>query len=285
TRGNDPWNRWFYAGQFPEGCQDPAYREYYTRMLQWGTFLPMMRSHGTDTPREIWRFGEPGTVYYDAILEMIRLRYTLLPYIYSYAWKITNENYTMARMLAFDFAYDPRVLDIKDEYMFGDALLVCPVTEPNATSRTVYLPKGCQWYDFWTEKLYEGGQDINVDAPIDRIPLFVKAGSIIPMGDKYVDCSEDQVGKPIDIRVYPGKNASFTLYFDEGDNYNCENGEYSIIDICWDESEKILSLGDRKGSYKGMPETQVFFIDMLGGALPNGSDCVYNGSKTEIHLN
>lgn len=285
TRGNDPWNRWFYAGQFPEGCQDPAYREYYTRMLQWGTFLPMMRSHGTDTPREIWRFGEPGTVYYDAILEMIRLRYTLLPYIYSYAWKITNENYTMARMLAFDFAYDPRVLDIKDEYMFGDALLVCPVTEPNATSRTVYLPKGCQWYDFWTEELYEGGQDINVDAPIDRIPLFVKAGSIIPMGDKHVDCSEDQVGKPIDIRVYPGKNASFTLYFDEGDNYNCENGEYSIIDICWDESEKILSLGDRKGSYKGMPETQVFFIDMLGGALPNGSDCVYNGSKTEIHLN
>ncbi len=285
TRGNDPWNRWFYAGQFPEGCQDPAYREYYTRMLQWGTFLPMMRSHGTDTPREIWRFGEPGTVYYDAILEMIRLRYTLLPYIYSYAWKITNENYTMARMLAFDFAYDPRVLDIKDEYMFGDALLVCPVTEPNATSRTVYLPKGCQWYDFWTEELYEGGQDINVDAPIDRIPLFVKAGSIIPMGDKHVDCSEDQVGKPIDIRVYPGKNASFTLYFDEGDNYNCENGEYSIIDICWDESKKILSLGDRKGSYKGMPETQVFFIDMLGGALPNGSDCVYNGSKTEIHLN
>ncbi|MCQ2203250.1 MAG: DUF5110 domain-containing protein [Bacteroidales bacterium] len=274
TRGNDLWHRWFYAGQFPGGCDDPAYREYYTRMFQWGTFLPMMRSHGTDTPREIWRFGEPGTPYYDAILKMINIRYQLLPYNYSNAWRITNERYTMARLLAFDFADDQRVLDIKDEYMFGDALLVCPVTDPGVASRKVYLPKCEGWYDFWTGQRLDGGQEVEANAPIDCLPLYVRQGSIIPMGAE-VQYSGEQVDKPVDIHIYPGKDASFTLYDDEGDNYNCEKGEYSTIVIKWDDKNHTVTFGSRNGTYNGMSETRTFNV-----VTPSGKATVtYTGQE------
>lgn len=150
------WDRqWFRRGEYPEGCKDPAYRELYCRMLQFATFLPVMRSHGSDTPREPWQFGNPGEPYYESILSSIRLRYRLLPYTYSIASCVSREGYTMTRALAFDFPDDAQVLDLKDEFMFGPSLLVAPITE-SANSRRVYLPKGCGWRDFYTNRHFEG---------------------------------------------------------------------------------------------------------------------------------
>lgn len=251
--------RWFDQGEFPEGVKDENYRELYVRMLQWATFLPMMRSHGTDTPREIWNFGEPGTPHYDAIKSAIELRYRLLPYIYSLAGQTTLNDYTMARLLAFDFPDDTRVHDIKDQYMFGPALLVCPVVEQKASSRSVYLPKGADWIDFYSNTLYKGGQTINVTTSLDRIPLFVKAGSIIPMGE-VVEYSGAQAGKPITLKVYPGADTSFDLYDDEGDNYNYEKGRYAIHHITWKNGKLKVKT---KGSYSNMPSRLPYSVEIV----------------------
>jgi len=275
----DRWNRWFYIGEFPEGCKDPNYREYYTRMFQWATFLPMLRSHGSDTPREIWRFGEPGTTYYDAILDMIHLRYRMLPYTYSMAAMVSRNHYTMTRLLAFDFPDDQKVLDIKDEFMFGPALLVAPVSEAKATSRKVYLPKSQSgWYDFWTNTEHKGGVEIDAAAPINRLPLFVRGGSILPMGEVKQYSSEPS-DAPMTIYVYPGCNTSFTLYDDAGDNYNCEKGEFATIEFTWDDDHQRLIIGDRKGSFPGMKTSQRFNI-----VFPdNRSHTVtYDGTKCTI---
>ena len=232
--------RWFYTGEFQNGVNDEAYREYYTRMFQWATFLPMLRSHGTDTPREIWRFGEEGSPYYDAILKMINLRYTLLPYIYSMAAAQYFSDYTMARPLAFDYPDDEVVYDLKDEYLFGD-ILVCPVVRPlaEAKSRKVYLPKGNRWYDFWTNQSYDGGQWIEVNVAIDRLPLYVKAGSIIPTSD-VVEYSAAQADKPVTLNVYPGADTSFSFYQDSGDGYAFEQGDYSITRFIWDDKRQRM---------------------------------------------
>lgn len=261
----DRWHRWFCVGEFPEGCNDPAYREYYTRMFQWGTFLPVLRSHGTDTPREIWRFGEPGTPYYDAILEMIRLRYSLIPYIYSMAAMQTHESYTMARPLVFDFPGDPTVFDLKDEYLFGN-MLVCPVTAPGVTTRRVYLPQGTQWTDALTGVAYQGGQWIDAPTVVQRgsqtllhIPVFVRAGSIIPT-TAVAEYTEAQVGQPIQLHITPGADAQFSLYEDEGDNYNHEQGAYSIIPLRWDNKHRRLTIGARQGSYPGMQQVKTFVV-------------------------
>ena len=240
--------RWFYTGEFQDGVKDEAYREYFTRMFQWATFLPMLRSHGTDTPREIWRFGEAGTPYYDAILKMIKLRYTLLPYIYSMAAAQYFSGYTMARPLAFDYPDDDVVYDLKDEYLFGD-ILVCPVVRPlaEAKSRKVYLPKGNRWYDFWTNEAYDGGQWIEVNVSIDRLPLYVKAGSIIPTSD-VVEYSAAQADKPVTLNVYPGADTSFSLYQDAGDGYAFEQGDYSITRCEWnDKKQRMKTKADKNG--------------------------------------
>lgn len=185
TRSKNPW---FWCGEYEDGCDDLGYRELYTRWLQYGAFLPIFRSHGTDTPREIWNFGEKGSLFYDAIEKFIRLRYSLIPYIYSLAGKVTHENYTMMRALAFDFK-DEKVKHIDHQYMFGDAIMVCPITRPmyyhsgsisienDNKMFSVYLPKDVGWYDFWTGEYYEGGQEITKEYPIDSMPLFVKAGT------------------------------------------------------------------------------------------------------------
>ena len=279
----DRWHRWFCVGEFPEGCNDPNYREYYTRMFQWGTFLPMLRSHGTDTPREIWRFGEPGTPFYDAILDMIRLRYSLIPYIYSMAAMTTQQSYTMARLLAFDFAKDPQVLDLKDEYMFGPAFLVCPVTTPAAkagecVTRHTYLPQGAKWYDFWTNNLQEGGQWIEAAAPINQLPLFVRAGSIVPMGPD-VQYDGEKSWQTLTVRIYPGADASFTLYEDEGDNYNYETRLYTEIPFQWNEATRTLTIGKRTGHFPGYITNRTFVI-----SLPDGSQKTikYNGSAKTV---
>ncbi len=267
--------RWFYTGEFQDGVKDDHYKEFYTRMFQWATFLPVLRSHGSDTPREIWRFGDGQ--YYDAILKMIKLRYQLLPTLYSMAARTTFDGYTMARMLAFDFANDERVTDIKDEYMFGD-MLVCPVTEPLATSREVYLPEGTAWTDFWTGRRYEGGKAITAAAPIGRLPLFVREGSIWVSGP-VTEYSGDQYGKPYTIEVVSGKNASFCLYEDEGDNYDYEQGACSRIPISWDEKRQTLVIGTRTGSFPGMAASRQFTVKVDGKEV---STVAYDGKKTMI---
>ena len=274
--------RWFYTGEFDKGVEDDGYKDYYVRMFQWGTFLPMLRSHGSDTPREIWRFesslptGEGGGrgPYYDAILKMINLRYEHIPYIYSMA----AQRGLIARPLAFDFASDDSVLDIKDEYMFGD-YLVCPVTQPNATTRKVYLPNGAQWVDYWTNRTYDGNQWLDADCALPRLPLFVKAGSIITTTE-VAEYADAQIGKPITINVYPGKDAATVLYEDEGDNYNYEQGAFSNIPLQWDDARHTLTIGTRQGTYPGMQTSRTFIVK-----TPKGEKRVkYNGRKVSVKL-
>lgn len=270
--------RWFRKGQFPKGVADDGYKEFYTRMFQWGTFLPILRSHGTDTPREIWHFGEPGTPYYDAILDMINLRYSMLPYIYSMADAQTRSGYSMARPLAFDFPKDRKVFDIKDQYMFGD-IMVSPVTDPGVDSREVYLPAGADWYDFWSDKRYSGGVKISADAPLNQLPLFVKAGSIIPTTVP-VEFAAASVSQPITLNIYPGQDAEFTLYDDSGDSYDFEKGELTRIRIFWNDSKGELTISDAEGSYPGAPKERKMTI-RKGTST---KDITYKGKQTKVTL-
>lgn len=270
--------QWFHRGEYPKGCRDPEYRELYCRMMQYAAFLPVMRSHGTETPREPWQFGNPGEPFYESILSSIRLRYRLLPYIYSLAARISNEGYTMTRALAFDFCQDNNVLDIKDEFLFGPSFLVAPITQ-KATSRRVYLPSGCGWTDYHTGAHYEGGQQVDADAPIDRIPLFVRDGSIVPVGAnvEYADQCPDAVG----VIIYPGKDASFTLYEDEGDGYNCEKGLCSTIPMTWNDRKGTLTIGQRTGCFPGMTVSRTFTIRLANG---KSKTVKYNGRAKKIRI-
>ncbi len=268
---------WFWNGDYEKGNQDLGYRELYTRWLQLGTFLPVFRSHGTDTAREIWNFGEEGEIFYDTIRKFIKLRYTLMPYIYSISAMVTLEHYTVLRLLAFDFPGDEKVFNIRDQFMFGSSMMVCPVTEPMyfeadskplegvEKSRNVYLPEGSDWYDFWTGEVYRGGQLIKAETPLETMPVFIKSGSILPMTEvaQHTGASSDS---SIELHIYPGADASFTLYQDEKDNYNYERGEYGTIGIIWNDRERTLTLDDRNGSYAGMEEEITFSIVIKGEA-------------------
>lgn len=252
---NDPTPKWFWQGGFEQGIDDPGYRELYVRWIQMGCFLPMFRSHGTDAPREIWNFGARGEPFFDAIESAIRLRYRLLPYIYSLAGGVWLNNGMLLRPLLFDFAHDARAVSTDNEFMLGPSLLVCPVTEPmdygpggEALHRehkwTCYLPAGCDWYDFRDGHRYAGGQDVTVDAPLHSTPVFVRAGSIIPMAEglQYADQKPDE---PPEVRVYPGADAAFDLYEDDGDGYAYESGAYTVTHLTWDDAAQKLSGGDR----------------------------------------
>jgi alpha-D-xyloside xylohydrolase len=283
---------WFWCGDYEQGVDDLGYRELYVRWFQYGAFLPMFRPHGTDTPREIWRFGNPGELVYDTLVKYLRLRYRLMPYIYSLAGLVTHQDDTMLRVLPFDFRHDPSTYDIDDEYMFGPAFLVCPVTKPmyfaaNSTpleevekTRSVYLPSGSDWYDFWTGKRYVGGQTIAADAPLETMPLYVRSGSIVPIGPE-IQFTGDQPDAPIELWIYPGQDGDFTLYEDEGDNYNYEKGAYAAIQIRWEEQERRLVLEERTGSYPGMPETVEFRV-MIMDEKTLGYDTNRLGDKTEV---
>ncbi|MBR0367554.1 MAG: DUF5110 domain-containing protein [Clostridia bacterium] len=249
--GGDPSPKWFWQGDFENGIDDPGYRELYVRWLQFGCFLPMFRSHGTDTPREIWHFGKPGDPFYDAVAATIRLRYRLMPYIYAVAGRVWYGDGMMLRPLLFDFPKDARAVATATEYMFGPSILVCPVTEPMAYGPggaalerekrwTVYLPGGCDWVDFWDDARYHGGQEVTVDAPLDRVPLFVRAGAIIPMAEGLQYADQKPEG-PMELRVYPGADADFDLYEDAGDGYGYERGEYTITRLHWDDAARTLS--------------------------------------------
>lgn len=246
----------------------------YVRWFQLGACLPMFRSHGTDTPREIWQFGEPGEPFYDTLAKYLKLRYRLLPYIYSLAGAVAHHSYTMLRALAFDYREDARVHDIDDQFMLGPAFLVAPVTtamyygpgsrelQGVSKSRSVYLPAG-EWYDYWTDERIEGGQTLEAKADLETLPLFVRAGSIIPVGPD-VQYADERPEAVIRLKVYPGKDAEFTLYEDEGDTYNYEAGAYSTIEMRWCESDRTLTIGGRTGSYDGMPGDRQFAVEIAG---------------------
>ena len=251
---------WFWDGDYNDGVEDMGYRELYTRWIQFGAFLPIFRSHGTDTPREPWQFGEKGDMFYDVIVKYIRLRYQLMPYIYSLAAKAHRDAYTMMRSLAFDFADDAEALQAVAEYMFGDAFLVAPVLEPmyyeadsKALSdvkkvRKVYLPKGTKWYDFWTNQVYEGGQYIEAEADIDKMPIFVKAGAIIPFSAD-MEYADERNGEVSFIRVYEGADGTFELYNDSGDGYAYEEGEFSLLTIKYFDDKKEILFEKRVENY------------------------------------
>lgn len=247
----DPTPKWFWQGDYEQGVGDLGYRELYVRWLQFGCFLPMFRSHGTDTPREIWNFGERGEPFFDAIEAAIRLRYRLMPYIYSLAGGVWLRNGMMLRPLLFDFPKDRRAVATDDEFLLGPSLLVCPVTEPmyydrnshpihRERRRDCYLPEGCDWYDFWTGTRYVGGRTVRVDAPLDRVPLFVRAGAIIPMAEglQYADQTPE---KPLEVRVWTGADTAFDLYEDAGNGYGYERGEYTLTPLRWNDAARTLT--------------------------------------------
>ena len=291
--------------------QNPQYQELYVRWMQYGLFCPVFRSHGADAPREIWQFGKKGEPVYDAIEKMIRLRYRFIPYLYSTAWQVTSANESYLRPLFSDFAADRRVWDVADEFMFGHSILAAPVVEaqytqeriiredamtgwdkkevkPESENTTVnwsetktaskYLPKGALWYDFWTNKTYKGGQTVTLQTSLDRVPMFVRAGSILPLGPEMQYVGE-KAWDHLEIRIYPGADGSFTLYEDEGDNYNYEKGVYATIPFSWNDKTSSLTVGSRQGSYPGMLASRQFTFILPDGTSKNVS---YNGESLTI---
>ncbi|HEX4054570.1 MAG TPA: TIM-barrel domain-containing protein [Tepidisphaeraceae bacterium] len=230
-----------------------------TRWFEFGAFCPMLRVHGEFPYREMWEFGGDSSSAYQAQLKFDRLRYRLLPYIYSLAGAVTLHSGTMMRGLAMDFPGDSTARRISDQFMFGPALLVNPVTEYRARSRQVYLPQGTGWYDFWSGTGVDGGQTIAADAPYDSIPLYVRAGSIIPFGPD-IQYTNEKKADPIALYVYQGADGDFTLYEDDGLTYSCEKGAYSLIPIHWNDDAKTLTIGKRQGSFNGMLTQRTFNV-------------------------
>lgn len=293
----------FFLTKYPRKLQDADYRELYARWMEFGAFTPLMRSHGADAPREIYQFGKKGDRVYDAAEKYINLRYRLLPYIYSASWDITAHQSSMMRALFMDFAADKNVWDSTNEYMFGKAILVNPVTKGMYTkalttttnaedfstvkSQETYLPAGTSWYDFWTGEKLAGGNKVSRETPLDIIPLYIKAGAILPFGPQ-VQYSSEKNWNNLEIRVYPGADGDFTLYEDENDNYNYEKGQYSEITFHWDDKKRTLSIADRKGTFKDMLDKRTFNIVVApAGTTYNSANAKavsYTGKKTSIKL-
>jgi alpha-D-xyloside xylohydrolase len=271
----------------PEGTpnwSDPQYRELFTRWFQFGTFSPVFRIHGKGE-RALFsdNWDQPTK---DILLKFDNLRYRLLPYIYSLAGKVTRDNYTIMRSLAFDFRNDPNVYSIPDQYMFGPAFMVNPVTEQLYTAsgaakpktRKVYMPRAT-WYDFWTGKTIAGGKTIDAGSPINILPLYVKAGSIVPMGPE-VEYATQNTSKPTELRIYPGADGHFTVYEDENDNYNCEKGRYAIFTISWNDKLHQLSISETKGLYAGMPKQRTINIILVSEDHGTGGLVTAKADKT-----
>jgi len=260
-------------GGFVSGNPDDAeYRELFIRWFQFGTFNPLLRVHGTRSTNqnELWSYGSDAQ---KILLSYDTLRYRLLPYIYSMAWMTTSQNYTPMRGLVMDFRSDARTASIGDQFMFGPAFLVNPVTEPGANTRRAYLPKA-KWCDFWTGTSVEGPRTVDAAAPIEKLPLFVRAGSIVPMGPEK-EWSTEKPEDPMELRIYRGANGDFTLYEDENDGYNYEKGAYATIQFHWDETKQTLTIAERKGDFPGMLADRSFQVVFVGenhgvGIMPEG---------------
>jgi len=265
---------------------DPAFRQLVVRWFEYGTFCPILRLHGTrrNNRNELWSYGPDAQAI---LVGFDHLRYRLMPYVYSVAWKTTSESYTPMRPLAMDFRTDDKALNIGDQFMFGPAILVNPVTEQDAVTRHLYLPK-TKWYDFWMGSALDGGRAIDATAPLDRIPLYVRAGSIIPMGPD-LEYASEKPADPIELRVYSGADGDFTLYEDEDDSYNYEKGVFATIPIRWDDSKQTLTIGKRQGSFPGMLERRTFHVVWVGedhgvGVFPQEADRTvdYDGSAVTV---
>ena len=291
----------FFAGAYNtqghnSATRNPQYQELYVRWMQFGAFTPMMRSHGADIYRELYYFGRPGEPIYDALVSSVKLRYRFLPYIYSQSWQVTKNDDSFMRALFMDFKADKQTWNMGREYMFGPGILVCPVVDPLYTTEkivrtdamsgwdkkegaretytpvdwtaaktyNVYLPAGTQWYDYWTNARLDGGQTISAAAPIAHSPLYIKAGTILPLGPDVQYANENRFDN-LDLVVYPGADATFTLYEDEGDNYNYEQGSYTTIPLTWNDRSRTLTIGRRAGSFPGMPTTRTFRVRIIGG--------------------
>jgi alpha-D-xyloside xylohydrolase len=237
----------------------PEYRELLVRWFQFGAFCPIFRIHGFHSETEMWKYGSEVE---DILQQYDRLRYRLLPYIYSSAWGVTDRGQILMKALPFVYPEDARRRQISDQFLFGDSLLVNPVTEPHVAKRSVLLPAADGWVDFWTGRSYRGGQTIVAEAPLNRIPILVKKGSIVPLGPVVQSASEQQ--DPLEIRIYPGRDASFEMYEDSGDGYAYEHGAKSIVPLHWDDHQRVLSIGDRSGSFPEMLRKRTMRIVLVG---------------------
>jgi alpha-D-xyloside xylohydrolase len=277
------------GGFFGNNPDDPKFRERFIRWVQFGVFSPMFRVHGTNKPKEVWRF-DPDSQ--KILIDAIQLRYHLMPYIYSVSWQVTNNGYTMMRPLVMDFRTDVKARKIGDQFMFGPSILVNPVTHPEVAQRSIYLPEGTKWVDFWTGASINGGQTIQASAPISTIPIYIRAGSIVPYGPS-VQWATEKVDAPLELRIYPGADGHFTLYDDERDNYDYEKGAYATIPLKWSEKTKTLTIGARHGTYPGMPAERVFKVVYVSQTKGTGTSSTesadqtvtYRGDDIEVHLN
>ena len=272
---------WTYdAGGFFRPRNQYTDKDYIERMLRWvqtSVFLPLMRVHGYMSDTEPWHYGAEAEQLFKNAVQM---RYRLLPYIYSWAAKVSFEGNTFMRPLIFDFPQDTRALEQRIEYMFGDAFLVCPITEGGIRITECYLPENkAGWYDFRDGRHYSGGRYIRTSVDMNAIPVFVRAGSIVPMGED-VQYAAESMGGTLDIHVYPGDDASFTLYEDAGDDYAYENGESSTITFKWNDSRRTLEIGAIKGSYAGMPATRTIKVT-VGDSTEEIS---YSGRKVKVRF-
>ena len=254
---------------------DSKYQELYARWFEYGTFCPVFRTHGHRPQNEFWAFDkvEPILIAYD------KLRYRLMPYIYSLAWRVTNGDYTIQRPLLMDWRNDASTRDIGDQFMFGPAVLVSPVLQAEATRRTLYLPDSSAWFDFWTGTTQKGGREIDADAPLDRIPLYVRAGSILPLGPE-IEYADEKPAGPIELRIYRGADGEFELYQDAGDSYDYERGAHSIIPVHWAESTRTLTIGERQGGYPEMPQSMQIKIVWVSAGHGSGLAPVTNPDET-----
>ncbi len=257
--------------EHPTAADLEEWRELNTRWFQFATFCPLLRSHGQYPYREMFNVAPASHPAYQTMLAHDRLRYRLMPYIYSLAGMVTHQDYTIMRALPMDFGGDANVRDIGDQFMFGPALLVNPVTEYKARSRSLYLPEGANWYDLGTGRHYAGGQNLVADAPYTEIPLFVRAGAIIPCGPE-IQYTDEKIADPIRLFVYTGSDGAFSLYEDENINYNYEKGKFAWIPFDYNEKEKTLSIGRRLGEFPGMPATRTFEIVWISTGKPSGLD-------------
>lgn len=275
-----------------ENADLKEWRELQARWNQFGCFVPLYRAHGQWPLREVWNIAPADHPAYKTIVAYDKLRYRLMPYLYSMAGMVHLKDYTMMRGLVMDFNGDEKVLDIKDQWMFGSALMACPVGEYQKYSREVYLPKQKGWYDFYTGAYHTGGQTIVADAPYDKIPVFIPEGAILPIGPE-MQWSDEKKPELIDLYVYAGKDGSYTLYEDEGTNYNYEKGKYAVIDFKYDDARKQVTIGARKGSFDGMLQKRRFNIILVDqkkqqgvnlAKSPKGKVVKYSGQAMTVKL-
>ena len=277
-------------GKFNDPANRPEWQELQTRWHQFGTFVPLFRTHGQAPARELWNIAPEGSETYESILWYMRLRYRLMPYIYSLAGAVHFDDYTIMRGLPMDFPGDPEVRDLSDQWLFGPALMPCPVYEYKARSRSVYFPKG-GWYDFYTGSYIAGDERLTVDAPYSRMPLYVRAGSIVPFGPD-MQWSDEKPADNIRLYVYAGHDADFTLYEDDGVTYGYEKGFFATIPIHWDDASRTLTLGTREGSFPGMLQERTFTLIVIDPSHPHaydpdaeGIEVLYSGKTVEVRGN